>query len=463
MKRININTVMPGDILFTARPGKLSSVIRFATGGEVSHAMICVQHGSFIDSTKDGVQARNLQRELFEDDELAFHFRLKAKPDHNVLNQILDFARAEIGSRYSTIEAARAVARLRKPRLKRQFCSRLVARVFKLAGIDLVADADYCSPEDLRRSPLLEELPIAFEPVSSEEIERMSGSPNPLQAMHDAQNAVLDAARSVDPDIENFNDLYEMLIQRPDSDHVVASALESSGYLNLWKVELERHPWRYIPGLIDEISAPPIDLIDYFIYTVKEAYTGGARFAVNLVQLQALQQQHPRRSFTLEIALYETLVRNDQNRREVAFDWLQRHHPDLLKQHMEEIEPHTPYWWSVIDRVEPNLGTISRLAVTSAGRNDVCSSCGDHPAHSYRLVNAAETMPGVPSLRLCDDCLEVRGNMGQVLTPFVSAPFEAETRNAKAPKQRIKRKIGRNEPCPCGSDRKFKHCHGRSD
>jgi len=22
-------------------------------------------------------------------------------------------------------------------------------------------------------------------------------------------------------------------------------------------------------------------------------------------------------------------------------------------------------------------------------------------------------------------------------------------------------KVGRNEPCPCGSGRKFKHCHGR--
>jgi preprotein translocase subunit SecA len=24
-------------------------------------------------------------------------------------------------------------------------------------------------------------------------------------------------------------------------------------------------------------------------------------------------------------------------------------------------------------------------------------------------------------------------------------------------------KVGRNEPCPCGSGRKFKHCHGREN
>jgi preprotein translocase subunit SecA len=32
---------------------------------------------------------------------------------------------------------------------------------------------------------------------------------------------------------------------------------------------------------------------------------------------------------------------------------------------------------------------------------------------------------------------------------------------AVAPFQRAERKVGRNEPCPCGSGRKFKHCHGQ--
>jgi preprotein translocase subunit SecA len=29
------------------------------------------------------------------------------------------------------------------------------------------------------------------------------------------------------------------------------------------------------------------------------------------------------------------------------------------------------------------------------------------------------------------------------------------------PYVRSERKIGRNEPCPCGSGKKYKHCHGR--
>jgi len=27
---------------------------------------------------------------------------------------------------------------------------------------------------------------------------------------------------------------------------------------------------------------------------------------------------------------------------------------------------------------------------------------------------------------------------------------------------RHERKVGRNEPCPCGSGKKYKHCHGRT-
>ena len=42
--------------------------------------------------------------------------------------------------------------------------------------------------------------------------------------------------------------------------------------------------------------------------------------------------------------------------------------------------------------------------------------------------------------------------------PESSAPPESEAR--QAPVVRADRKVGRNEPCPCGSGRKYKQCHG---
>ena len=43
----------------------------------------------------------------------------------------------------------------------------------------------------------------------------------------------------------------------------------------------------------------------------------------------------------------------------------------------------------------------------------------------------------------------------------VFRPPPAVEDSAPAPFVRDTRKIGRNEPCPCGSGKKFKQCHGR--
>jgi preprotein translocase subunit SecA len=36
-----------------------------------------------------------------------------------------------------------------------------------------------------------------------------------------------------------------------------------------------------------------------------------------------------------------------------------------------------------------------------------------------------------------------------------------QQQEAQKPFVRTQRKVGRNEPCPCGSGKKYKHCHGR--
>jgi preprotein translocase subunit SecA len=43
-------------------------------------------------------------------------------------------------------------------------------------------------------------------------------------------------------------------------------------------------------------------------------------------------------------------------------------------------------------------------------------------------------------------------------TPGLPPP--AKSAEAQAPFVREERKVGRNEPCPCGSGKKYKHCHG---
>ncbi len=420
MRRIKIESLLPGDIILTARPGKGSKFIRRATMGIVSHAMICVEQGSFIDSTMDGVQARNIQREFFEDDETVFAFRLKTPLPAHVIAQVVDYARSEVGTRYSLPEAVALVTGGPKLRTKRLFCSRLVARAYQSVGIQLVSDQDYCSPEELRVSPLLVELALQTEVVPQDEIEAMARRPNPIAMTHRAQNEVLDSARSLDPTVENFQDLDRMINDHPEWDGRIASVLQSSGYLDLWRYEVETHPWRYDHAVMATMTSPEIqqDLRAYCIGTVQEAHRGGVRFAVNLEHYRQRHRVSPRQSWRLLIALYETLVSNDHARREVARAWLVKAYPADLELHMERIEPHSEMWFSIVDRVEPRLGALARIMIENEKSTMVCSSCGDEPITDYRIANAAKAMPGVPSLRLCDDCVEIRRGFGEQLEPL---------------------------------------------
>jgi len=419
MKRVNIERLLPGDIILTATAGKTGNAIRLATKGSVSHAMICVQHGSIIDSTDAGVQAWNLHREFFSDEEDVYAFRLREPLPPATMARLIDFARSEVGARYSKAEAVRSVMGGPKPRSAKQFCSRLVARAYASVGVQLVPDEDYCTPEDLRVSPLLIELTNITEAVTPEEVAVMVSRTNPLQRQADAQNAVLAVARRLDPTVENFNDLARLVLEHPKWDVEIAQAYRESGYLELWKHELALHPYRYDLALMETITDPAmlIDLRRYCVETIREAYSGGIRFAVNLTHYQAMQRVSERETLALLIGLYETLVRNDELRRETARSWLLHHHPGDVPQHIERVEPHSDLWFAIVDRVEPALGRIARITIQATGSLEGCSSCGD-PARDYRIANSAAAMPGVPSLRLCKECISIRRGLGERVQPI---------------------------------------------
>ena len=59
-----------------------------------------------------------------------------------------------------------------------------------------------------------------------------------------------------------------------------------------------------------------------------------------------------------------------------------------------------------------------------------------------------------------DDAVALRAETNGLLTvsPEQAPPQQQE---AQTPFVRDGRKVGRNEPCPCGSGKKFKQCHGK--
>lgn len=69
------------------------------------------------------------------------------------------------------------------------------------------------------------------------------------------------------------------------------------------------------------------------------------------------------------------------------------------------------------------------------------------------LRDANEARPARPSLQRRTDMSQMRAQRDNLST-------NAEQK-AKVPVVRADKKIGRNDPCPCGSGKKYKNCHGR--
>jgi len=238
MKRINIEVLEPGDIvLVTSRNKKPSGLIRAVTNSDISHAMLAVEKHSIIDATSEGVQARNPQKMFYEDDLPIYILRSKIELTNNELAEIINFSRSIIGTPYTTIEAINGHFKIPVPENKKMFCSRLAATAYERAGISLVNNPGYCTPEDLKQSKDLFMVENPDELVSNTEVEYWENQPDHAHAMRVSTLQVLSEVRQINSNIYSMNDLDYFLIENPEYDNRIYQIIRNSGYLTLWKVE----------------------------------------------------------------------------------------------------------------------------------------------------------------------------------------------------------------------------------
>lgn len=244
---LDAKNLLVGDIILTAQDELVSKVVRKATSGQFSHAMLYVADHSYIHSDADGVHSANTQRLLFADKDYASVLRLRS-PDPAAVDRACTYARTQVGMQYSVPEAVksrfgRAGDKLDKS--NRQFCSRLVATAYAYAGVQLVRNPDYCYPVDIASSPLLHSIPNALRQASPGEI-RVAESESPIERQTRATNFILQQVRKLSSfDIQTFEQLQHFLITNPQHDGAVCEIVKASGYLNLWKEDVLRNPWRY--------------------------------------------------------------------------------------------------------------------------------------------------------------------------------------------------------------------------
>lgn len=405
--------IQPGDIVLTTTLEPVSQMIRKATGADISHAMICVGKSSVIDSTGDGVHARNLARLILEPG-CAGHVLRPVRPlTTDQLLSVIAFARRAIGTRYTITGAAKSVlAGFMAGR--RQFCSRFVAQAYRDAGVNLVSDADFCHPGELLKSTALMEVPNVLRNISPEDEACWREDIDHVQAMRDSTNALLRAARKLSSEIESLNDINAYLVEHPEGDVPLVKALQSSRYLELWRDEFERNSWQYHITLMEGHDGSEERKQSYCEELLADEELCPNRFVLNHAGYVTVNTLHPRQYFALKVGLYDLLTQFHARRIKAATSWLEQR--GLLKPvPLERLRPHTPEWFASLREWNPKQAAMTEAAIQMTGSFDVCSICADDPAQDYVLVCMPEAGPG--TLRLCDDCFRIR-SVDEPMKPF---------------------------------------------
>lgn len=307
MYLLNTDRLLPGDIVLTTQDAKVSKAIRRLTGGAFSHAMLYVGASSVIHSDQLGVHSQNTQRLLLDTPSAVMVLRLTHHPDKATIRKVCDYARAAVGTQYSIPEAIASRTKRRSTsssRANRQFCSRLVAEAYAYAGYLLVSNPSYCYPSDLHNINLVVEIPNCVRVAKDIEI-TFAKSPSPIEVQTRVTNIHLAKLRSIaSEDIQGEQQTVDCLQRRPDLDEQFTESLNSSGYLQLWQIDVDANPWRYKDS---EFSAAKLSS-EARLCEIRSAQVSIERFSHMLQTYENLSLRLPLKYFATNVALYKKLL-----------------------------------------------------------------------------------------------------------------------------------------------------------
>lgn len=306
-----IDELKIGDIILIRSNSRISEMVRRHTNSQYSHAILYVGVSSMIDSDGYGVQSNNIQRLLVDAEDNGVVLRLREQRTDEEMFAVETFARQKIGTQYSTDEARMAAIStdIEAKNTNRQFCIRFVAQAYDNAGIKLVENPDYCTPEDLLNSPLLEIIPNVLRSATEKEIE-FAQSDNPLARQRDIHNSIFQRARELTGrDIQSFEQLGQAVIEMPEIDTELTQFVRQSGYLDLNEEDMEKNPWHYDAKKMVEHYPNPEQLFDTAMFFATTEEKTRERYILTLNTIQQANKVVPRQYFQMKIELYQKLIR----------------------------------------------------------------------------------------------------------------------------------------------------------
>lgn len=246
-----------GDVLFT-RSKFVGTGIAKATNGRFGHVMLYLDNMIIHADTK-GVWSKNPQRILMNDQSRLAAYRLKKPLSSDHLERIEMYVRSRVGSLYSIPHALQSLHKHRERIsdryvLDRQFCSRLVAQSFAEVGVNLVADFDFCTPNEIAKSKLLEEVEHAVVLASAGDI-AFHKTPDFNLEIQIETYRWLNQVRSLAEKhqlrpVHAQSDVAQWVMDHPQFDAEICRYIQSTKYLTLYDADKRKNPWRYNPKMM---------------------------------------------------------------------------------------------------------------------------------------------------------------------------------------------------------------------
>jgi len=115
---------------------------------------------------------------------------------------------------------------------------------------------------------------------------------------------------------------------------------------------------------------------------------------------------------------------------------------------------------ALLDRIKhDSISLLSRLQVRSEAEIEE-----QERERERQMARRLQLQHAAPQSVMASDAESVGPEAAASAGPLAGGPFAAGPvagPESAAPIVREGRKVGRNEPCPCGSGKKYKHCHGQ--
>jgi hypothetical protein len=149
-------------------------------------------------------------------------------------------------------------------------------------------------------------------------------------------------------------------------------------------------------------------------------------------------------------------------RRDFGTSWIAltfEHRNDLPSEARREAETHG--WRVAAGDAYPWIGCHERDGMPRPVTErdvEVVAACAQALAAFFLRHESAFT--DVVTEPVCESCFDSDDVEVRFTLPYEAAPFFDVSPGGAAPDEGARGKVGRNDPCPCGSGRKYKKCHG---